>query len=238
MKTIASRISRANSGDASEEDISKSDKAYKSIGISIRDANCQFQDLDTTLTSLSKVWGSLDSVQRSYIAEQSAGVRQKSIFIDMMNNYAQSTEMATEALNSQGLSEAKNDIYLTSINAKLKILGTTITTMFQQGISSDFIKGLLDGALSLVKTFGNLHTIISLVVTGLMVFKGAEILKFFTSLPEKIKNSVTSMQLFRTISAITQNQSAGLITANEAVALSFKAVGTSIKTAFLSNPLG
>lgn len=75
-KTIASRITRANTGDASAEEVSNADKAYQSLGINIRDkVTGNFADLDTTLTSLSAVWSNLNSVQRSYIAEQSAGVK-------------------------------------------------------------------------------------------------------------------------------------------------------------------
>jgi hypothetical protein len=63
-KTIASRISRANTGDSSDEEISKTDEAYASLGISIHNSKGEFQDLDKTLTSLSNIWETLTDVQR------------------------------------------------------------------------------------------------------------------------------------------------------------------------------
>jgi hypothetical protein len=63
-KTIVSRITRANTGDASAEEISNASKAYSSLGINVRKSNGEFEDLDVTLTSLSKVWGSLSGQQR------------------------------------------------------------------------------------------------------------------------------------------------------------------------------
>lgn len=193
MKTIASRISRANTGDSSAEEVSKTDKAYQSIGVSIRDAKGNFNDLDTTLTSLSGVWGGLSSVQRSYIAEQSAGIRQKAVFINMMDNYGASTKMATDAVNSQGLANAKNDIYLTSIEAKMKVLKSTMTAMWQGMISSDVLKGAVDGLIGFVKVFGNLQSIAMIAGTTLLWFKAEAIGGMIASMATGIMSAIGYM---------------------------------------------
>jgi TP901 family phage tail tape measure protein len=223
MKTIASRISRANSENVSAEEISKVDKAYQSIGISIRDDAGNFKDLDTTLTNLSNIWGNLNSVQRSYIAEQSSGVRQKAIFINMMNNYAKSTELATDAINSQGLANAKNDIYLTSIEAKVKVLSSTMSIMWQNMINSDVIKVGVDGITKLVEVFGNLPTIVGLATTALLVFKGNAIVAGITG----IISYVSAMSELVVINGIAQTSSIALGTALEF-----------LNGVFASNPIG
>ncbi|HEY8892611.1 MAG TPA: phage tail tape measure protein, partial [Clostridium sp.] len=170
MKTIVSRITRANTGDSSAEEVSNADKSYQSIGINVRDANGGFKDLDTTLTSLSKVWESLSGQQRSYIAEQSAGVRQKAVFLNMMDNYADSTKLATEALSAQGIASAKNDIYLQSSAARIKQFQNAVAILFQNMINSNGLKnfiGIITGIVSALsgftKTFGLLGTTVAVV---------------------------------------------------------------------------
>ena len=73
MKMIFSRMGRADSGDASVEDISKAEEAYKSIGIQIREDEDTFRKVPDVLAELYAKWGDLTDVQKSYIAETSAG---------------------------------------------------------------------------------------------------------------------------------------------------------------------
>jgi len=75
MKMIFSRMGRVNTGEASDEDISKTETAYRSLGINLRDQTDQFKEVPKVLDELYEKWGNLSNVQRSYIAEQSAGVR-------------------------------------------------------------------------------------------------------------------------------------------------------------------
>ena len=76
LKTIFARIGRVNDPDEealSASEVSKIATAYKSVGISVYDANGNFQDIDITLSALADKWDTLTDAQRSYIAEQSAG---------------------------------------------------------------------------------------------------------------------------------------------------------------------
>jgi len=156
----------------------------------------------------------------------------------MLDTMGKSTTQASNALKSNNELLDANSKYMDTVSAKLKTLGTEFSIMFQNGIDSSSMKGLLDTVISLTSNFGNLHTVVSLVGLGIMAFKGADILTFFTRLPAKIIGSITSLQLFKDVSLVMQLQEAGLITSNNAVALSFQMIGTSIKEVFLSNPLG
>jgi hypothetical protein len=93
----------------------------------------------------------------------------------MMDNYAESTKLATEATNANGLANAKNDVFITSINSRLQVLSSTMSMMWQNMISSSVIKGAVDGLITLATTFGNLTSIITTTGVALLWFKGTAI---------------------------------------------------------------
>ena len=178
FKTIIARISRANSGDASVDEISKADKAFQSIGVHVRDSSGQFKDLSTTLDAVASKWGSLTSVQKSYVAEQAAGVRQKSVFIGMMDSYTKSVELTTDALNSNGFAEQTNEKYTQSITAKVNSFKDSVTKLWTTLISSDAIKTVVDGGTSIVNVIttindklGAMPTLIATVAAALSGIK-------------------------------------------------------------------
>lgn len=70
---IFSRMGRASSDDVTAEDVSKTEKAFKSVGVALRDAKGEFRAVPQVLDELSTKWNNLNSVQRSYVAEQAAG---------------------------------------------------------------------------------------------------------------------------------------------------------------------
>lgn len=149
FKMIFSRMGRANTGDATKEDVSNTEKAYKEIGIALRDMNGEFKDIPDVLDELSAKWSTLNSVQKTYIAEQSAGVRQKNIFLTMMNQYARTVDLTTDALNAQGFAEDANAIRMDSIEAKANQLQASLAGFWTEFISSDLIKFLTDTSTQL-----------------------------------------------------------------------------------------
>lgn len=177
-KTIFSRISRSNTDDASADDISKAETAFKSVGVKVRDANGEFRDIGDTLDDLSKVWGSLNSVQRSYVAEQAAGIRQKNIFLATMNSYSKSLQLEKEALNSSGFATETNDKYMESITAHTNELKNTFNDFWTNFINSDVIIFLTDvitdiGKLlnGITKTVGALPVLIAGIIGVVEAFR-------------------------------------------------------------------
>ena len=71
MKTIFARLGRVKDPtEASTEDISKSEEAYRKMGIEIRDAlTGDFRDVPDVLDELAIKWNSLTKIQKNYIAE-------------------------------------------------------------------------------------------------------------------------------------------------------------------------
>lgn len=73
LRTIMARITRVSS--MSEEEISKLEKAFDSIDVKIRKSSGEFYDMQEIITSLYGKWDGLSEVQKSWIAELSAGVK-------------------------------------------------------------------------------------------------------------------------------------------------------------------
>lgn len=155
-KTIAARISRSKDGETSPEDIANAEKAFNSVGVTIRNEMGDFRDLSDTLDDLNSVWGTLTKSQRSYIAEQAAGVRQKNVFISMMNEYSRMLELEEAALNASGTAMEINEVRAESIDGKMQKLSATMSEMYNHAVSEDAIKGMLVFADSVMGVVDNL----------------------------------------------------------------------------------
>ena len=75
MKTIIARFTElkknvAGTADSEFDDLdyNKVDTALKSVGISLKDTNGQFRNLDDVFIELSKKWDTLDRNSQRYIA--------------------------------------------------------------------------------------------------------------------------------------------------------------------------
>lgn len=75
MKTIIARFTElkknvAGTADSEFDDLdyNKVDTALKSVGISLKDTNGQFRNLDDVFLELSKKWDTLDRNSQRYIA--------------------------------------------------------------------------------------------------------------------------------------------------------------------------
>lgn len=164
-KTIASRISRSKDGETSSEEQADAEKAFNSIGISVRNTNGEFRELSETLDDLYSVWGNLNNVERSYIAESAAGVRQKNIFIAMMDTYGRALELEQSALNSSGTAMEINEKRVESIDGKMQKLSATMSDMYNDVLSEDAIKGLIDLQTNIVEVVDSFNLLQGAITT-------------------------------------------------------------------------
>jgi Phage-related minor tail protein. len=241
LKSIISRYEQIKAKGFNEEDatqINDVTKALQAVGIAAVDAQGQLRPIAEVLDELGAKWDGLTKNEKAYVATTLAGTYQRNRLITLLDNYNDSLKNYEAALNSAGTAEQKFAIYQDSVQAKLDKLSATWEEFWQKSLNSDLIKGVIGLLTSLIDTFGNLQTVLSLVATGFALWKGNEILNFFKVLPKQIKTSIMSMQLFKDIQTATMMVAKGEATAIQGLALSFQSLGMSIKTAFLSNPLG
>ena len=171
MKTIIARFQELKDLGAIEEtgeDVNKVEKALKSAGVELLDANKQFRDLDDVFLELSSKWDTLDRNTQRYIATIAAGSRQQSRFIAMMDNYERTLELVDIANNSAGQSQIQHAKTLDGIEAKLNKLQSTFQEFYTKVFNSNVFKALIDSlntVLSLInKLPGSLAVVGSLMV--------------------------------------------------------------------------
>ncbi len=142
LNTIFSRITRVS--DLTEEEISKIETAYKDLGVTIRNEQGEFEDMWVIAQRLSPVWNKMTNTQRSYIAELSAGIRQKRLFLGLMENMELITQRAADATEAHNFALERNDIYLDSIEGKLNKISTIKIETWRKLIDTEDIKIILD----------------------------------------------------------------------------------------------
>ena len=112
MKTVIARFQELKKSpneigevDGEIVDANAIETALRSVGVSLRDTNGQFRELDDVFLELSSKWDGLDKNTQRYIATIAAGSRQQSRFIAMMQDYGRTQELVTAANNSAGASQ-------------------------------------------------------------------------------------------------------------------------------------
>lgn len=164
MKTILARFTElknnvAGTADSEFEDLdyNKVDKALKSVGISIKDANGQFRNMDEVLLELSEKWNTLDRNSQRYIATIAAGSRQQSRFIALMENYDRTMELVEVAEDSAGRSSEQFAKYQDTLEYKVTQLKNSWEALRLSFTNSDFFKDVIDKISSFVNTLKDLN---------------------------------------------------------------------------------
>jgi len=120
IKTIASRMQSVKAGlefDEFGESINNVEKVLSRFKISLRDSQQSFRPLGDVLDDISKKWDTLGDVEQSQIAEAIAGIRQRNVFLSIMQNYNEVLEAQGIALTNTGLAAERYGIYLESWEA-------------------------------------------------------------------------------------------------------------------------
>lgn len=176
MKTVIARFQELKKApdeigevDGEIVDANKVEGALRTVGISLRDANGQFRELDEVFLELSSKWNSLDKNTQRYIATIAAGSRQQSRFIAMMQNYNHTMELVDAANNAAGASQQQYEKTLESLESKLARLRNAWNEFALTLANSDLIKGTVDALNWLLTTVNKLTGDSGLAKLGVLV---------------------------------------------------------------------
>ena len=171
LKTIIARFTElkenvAGTADSEFDDLeyNKVDKALKSVGVSLKDVNGQFRNLDEVFLELSEKWDTLDRNTQRYVATIAAGSRQQSRFIAMMDNYERTTQLMEYAADAEGKADEQFAKYADTMEYKLNQLSTKWEEFRVQTLNSDFFKGAIDGLSNLLNRLKNVDFKKALIV--------------------------------------------------------------------------
>lgn len=191
FKTIFSRISRSKDGLTTDAEMSDAEAALKSVGVAVRGTDGDLRDVSDTLDDLNKVWGTLNKSQKSYIAEQAAGVRQKNIFISMMDNYDKALQLEQDALGASGTAMEINEKRADSINGKMEKLSATMTQLYSDVLPEEAIEGMLDFATSVANVVDSLG-LLQGAIAALGVAGGSQVVSMLASNWTSLVSAITS----------------------------------------------
>lgn len=156
VKMIFARLGQNKEGDATDEEISNSEKAYKKIGISLRDGTDSFRDLPEVFAELNEKWKTMSDVEKAYIAEISAGNRNRSVFMAMMNGYDKIAQLTEDAYNAEGYAEEANEARMESFETKLEQLKASAEGFWNNLTNADGMKVIVDFATNIVSLLDQL----------------------------------------------------------------------------------
>lgn len=157
LKTVLARFRELSDYGTTLEDgvsVNKVENALGAVGISLRDANGQFRDMEEIFTELGPQWDNLNTMQQQAIAQAVAGTRQQSRFLAIMQDWDRTIELSNAALDAEGATMYQHAQYAQSLEFSINKLQTA-----WQG----FISGLTDSDL-IRDTFSFVSEVVSKLV--------------------------------------------------------------------------
>ncbi len=127
-----------------------------------------FKSTYDIMDELADKWKDLTDIQQASITELIAGKRQGNVVSSLMSNFDIARDVLKTSANSDGSSTKEHEKYMDSLEAKLNQLTATWQDFSQSFLDSDFLKGLVDGATSLLSLFKDLIDNIGVIPTLIM----------------------------------------------------------------------
>ncbi len=133
------------------------------------------------------------------VTQAAAGVFRRNYFIALMEKFAKTTEISTEALDAEGYSMQENSRYMETFEAKLKQLQASLQGLAVQIADAGFLdaaKEIVDIATSIVRATDSVEALISplIALLGLItLFKGMSIAKEIGATITVIETAITTL---------------------------------------------
>lgn len=149
---------------------------YEGLGVALFDENGQLRSSYDIFTDLSKIWPTLTTNQKDYIALIQAGADQTQNFVALMDNFGTAMDATQTALDSAGSAANENAAYMESLEAKVAAVRAEFQKLAQNIVESDLVRLGLDAAkffLSIANTdLGQIVVQLGIIVGLLWGAKG------------------------------------------------------------------
>lgn len=110
------------------------------------------------MEDLAGIWDTLNSKTQSALAENAAGMNQKSIFLNIIENWESVKTSVESATNSFGSADTANEKYLNSIAGKLSKLNNAFEQFSASVANSGLLKFITDLGTALLSVGSNMNT--------------------------------------------------------------------------------
>lgn len=147
FKTIFARMRQLTDlGKTVEDglDVNKVDNALKNIGVSLRDANGEFRDLDDVLIEVGKRWPFITRNQQAYVATTLAGTRQQTRLIALFEDFDRTLELVALSQQAAGTAAIQHAEFLEGMAASTTRLQSSFQELVTSFVDSDVIIGIIN----------------------------------------------------------------------------------------------
>ena len=178
LKTIMSRFQSIKTGDNTEDDtdVNAVEKALKSVGVQLRDAEGQLRDLGDVLEELGPKWNGLSRNTQAYLGTIIAGTRQQSRFISLMQNWDRALELTTASQNSAGAATRMHQAAMEGLDAALNNLTNAWQKLISNIANGDSFKWLINTLSGIVKWFADGNTLLKVFTIAITAFNAKTLL--------------------------------------------------------------
>ena len=179
LKTIMVRLSKASSMDDEVDNstLSKASAALHEIGVEVYTAEGQFREFDTIMTELAGKWDKLTEAQQANISFQIAATRQTAVLKAILQNWTESMNLATGAVETNGNALENQEKYAETYAAKIQSMKTSFQEMWVNIVESDSFDQLLNMAEGMAEAFSKVASTIGLIPTALASISFIPLLK-------------------------------------------------------------
>ena len=122
---------------------SNAEKALGEIGVSVRESNGEFKDLEDILGEVASKWDTLNNTQKQMVSEQLAGNNRRNYFIAMMEDYERVIELTDKAKNSQGAMTEASERQSESLEIAINRLINSFKELYRSLMDSDGLKAFV-----------------------------------------------------------------------------------------------
>ena len=167
FKTLFSRLQGLNLGETQDDGttLNKYSEALAKVGVSIKDQYGQVKDMNTILDELGARWGTLTQEQKLAVAQTTAGVRQYTQLIALMDNWGTFQDNLNTATSSTGALNKQAEIYAESWDAAEKRVKASAEAIYDELLNDEFF-------IKLTNTFADFLDTIKLAINSLGGLKG------------------------------------------------------------------
>lgn len=147
--------------DAEGQEISlnKIDKALKSIGVSIKDANGQLRDMDDVVLELGEKWNTLNRNEQRFVATAFAGNLQSNRFLALVSNIDEYKKALEVANDSEGTGTLQFNKTLDNIETRLTKLKTAWQLFYTDSGIEEAIKWVITALTDILTKLNKLPKI-------------------------------------------------------------------------------
>lgn len=205
-----------------EISLNKIDKALKSIGVSIKDANGQLRDMDDVVLELGEKWDTLNRNEQRFVATAFAGNLQSNRFLALVSNIDEYKKALEVANDSEGTGTLQFNKTLDNIETRLTKLKTAWQLFYTDSGIEKAIKNVITGLTNILNGLNKLPKAFKKIpVSALMqiavIIKGVKALALLIALQiqkaiQQVKNAADNA-----IKGTSQKAQAQVLTLSEKI---------------------